>query len=106
MSLGNLKDNGSKGSNFSYQKSVLQMLGKMACGDVQSITSASVATGGTIPAGASSVTFTTNGAFTGTVNGVARLASTTYTFKANPGRTLPAIVYTVTAGSVIIDSII
>jgi hypothetical protein len=69
--------------------------------------SASVVTGsGSSPvtAGKLSVTFTTDSSFVGTILGVARNASTTYAFSvSNPGKTLAAIAYTVTAGSMIID---
>lgn len=57
-----------------------------------------------VAAGKKSITFTTSSDFVGTILGVARAASTTYSFSAdNPSRTLAAIPYTVTAGSMIID---
>ncbi len=69
--------------------------------------SASIATdstGSPITAGKLSVTFTTSSTFVGTILGVARNASTTYAFSTTtPGKTLAAIAYTVTGGSMIID---
>jgi len=59
-----------------------------------------------VTAGATSVGFTTNVAFVGTINGVARDKSTFYLFEAAPGKTLPAIAFTVTGGSLIIDKIV
>lgn len=75
---------------------------------VQSITSSVEVPAGsiTIPAGAYSISFVTNGSFTGTINTVARLASTSYNFTAKEGRTLPAIDYEVTAGTMTIDILI
>lgn len=70
--------------------------------------SSSVSGSGASPvaAGKLSVTFTTDSSFSGTILGVPRNASTTYSFSvSNPGKTLAAIAYTVTAGSMIIDVI-
>jgi len=74
----------------------------------QVITSTSDATGAGSPiiAGATSVGFTTSSTFSGTINGIARSASTFYGFESAMGKTLPQIAYTVTAGSVIIDKIV
>lgn len=81
--------------------------------DIQSLTSTTVGvTGGviTIPAGATSIGFTTNSTFTGSLGAVAGMAvrnsSTFYGFEAAPGKRLPAMDYEVTAGSVIIDILI
>ena len=57
-----------------------------------------------VAAGKASVIFTTNGTFAGTILGAVRLPSTTYSFTvSNPSKTLDAIAYTVTSGSMIID---
>ena len=60
---------------------------------------------GSVAAGASSVGFTTDLLFTGSINGVARNSSTFYGFEAAPGKTLPAIPWVVGAGTVTIDVI-
>ena len=74
----------------------------------QTITSSSEtgSTNSPVAAGTTSVGFTTSSSFVGTINGIARAASTFYAFEAAPGKTLPTIAYTVTAGSMIIDKII
>lgn len=59
-----------------------------------------------VAAGATTVSFRTDPSFTGSINGVTRLASTLYVFESTPGKTLPAIAYTVTAGSMDIDTIV
>ena len=56
--------------------------------------------------GASAIGFTTDTLFVGTINGIAREASTFYGFEAAPGKTLPAIAYTVIAGTMVIDKIV
>lgn len=61
---------------------------------------------GSVAAGSTSAGFTTDSTFVGTINGVARNSSTFYGFEAAPGKTLPAIPWTVTAGNVIIDTIV
>ncbi len=67
-------------------------------------TASTVTTSGTVAAGKLSVTFTTSSGFIGTILGEARAASTVYSFSiSNPGKTLGAIAYTVTAGSMVID---
>ena len=60
---------------------------------------------GSVAAGASSVGFTTDLLFAGSINGVARNSSTFYGFEAAPGKTLPAIPWVVGAGTVTIDVI-
>jgi hypothetical protein len=74
----------------------------------QAITSSIAAVAGTanLAATATSVGFTTDSTFTGTINLIARNSSTFYGFEATPGKTLSAIPYTVTAGNVIIDVIV
>lgn len=69
------------------------------------VTSSTVAVNGSVTAGALAVTLTTSDDFSGTINGIARAASTAYVFNPTNGRTLPAIAYTFTAGSIIIDKI-
>jgi hypothetical protein len=62
-------------------------------------------TGSPVAAGKTGVTFTPSAAFVGTINGVARSANFAYTFTPlNPGKTLAAIPYTVTAGNLTIDT--
>ena len=77
-------------------------------GTAQVVTSvlASDSTGSPVVAGASAIGFTTDTLFVGTINGIAREASTFYGFEAAPGKTLPAIAYTVTAGTMVIDKIV
>lgn len=58
-----------------------------------------------IDEGALAVTFTTSDDFTGTINGIPRLAGVSYTFNPTAGHVLPLIYYQVTAGSVFIDLI-
>lgn len=72
----------------------------------QVITSANVVAAGAVAAGATAVSFRTSTLYTGTINGLTRLLSTQYVFEAAPGKTLPAIAYTVTAGSIDIDTIV
>lgn len=61
---------------------------------------------GNVPAGAKFVSFTTSDDFTGTINGVIRQNSLSYPFEARNNDTTPVIPYTITAGSITIDSII
>lgn len=74
----------------------------------QVLTSSNVVNSAASPvaAGATSVTFTTDTTFAGSINGVTRTASTTYIIEAAQGKTLPAIAYTVTAGSMDIDKLV
>lgn len=69
------------------------------------VASSTVNSNGSVSAGALAVTLTTSDDFAGTINGIARAASTAYVFNPTNGRTLPAIAYTFTAGSIIIDKI-
>jgi hypothetical protein len=71
----------------------------------QTITSTNVTAGGTVTAGATSVTFKTDATFTGTINGVTRGINETITLKSAEGKTLPAIAYTISVGSISIDKI-
>jgi hypothetical protein len=61
--------------------------------------------GGTVAASRKAVKFTTSSDFVGTINGVSRSALRSITFSPTPGKVLAAIPYTITAGSIIIDSI-
>jgi len=72
-------------------------------GGAMTLTSTSVTDDASVTAGAFSISFTTSSDFSGNINGVARAISTTYTFTAPLGKTLPAIVYTTITGSIIID---
>ena len=63
---------------------------------------------GSVAAGATSVGFTTDSLFAGSINGplAIRNSSTFYGFEAAPGKTLPAIPYIVGAGTMTIDTIV
>lgn len=69
------------------------------------ISSSSVAVSGSVSAGALAVTLTTSDDFSGTINGATRAASTAYVFNPTNGRTLPAVAYVITTGSIVIDKI-
>jgi len=56
-----------------------------------------------VAAGATTIRFKTDLTFAGTINGITRNASSEYIFEAAPGKTLPAVAYTVTAGNLMID---
>jgi len=75
-------------------------------GGVQVLTSVTDGSSGSVAAGATSVSFKTSVAFTGTINGITRTFSNQYLFQAAAGKTLPAIPYTVTAGSIDIDKLV
>lgn len=90
-------------SIFSSGTSVLGQVTINTSG-TETFTASVETTSGTVATGKSSITFTTNSTFTGSILGVARTASTTYSFYPNnPSKTLAAIPYVVTTGSVIID---
>jgi len=72
----------------------------------QTITSTNPSTSGSVTTGATSVAFTTDSSFVGTINGVARSASTLYSFSSTTGKLLPAIPYTITGGTIFIDTIV
>lgn len=76
-------------------------------GGGQTLTSSTVtdSTASPVAAGTTSVGFTTSSTFVGTIDGLARNASTFYGFDAAAGKTLNSIAYTVTAGSMQIDKI-
>lgn len=86
---------------------IISLLGG-GSGGSQTLTSTSEtgSTNSPIIAGASSISFTTNSSFAGTINGITRSASTSYTFSSAQGERLPAVAFTVTAGAVIIDRLI
>jgi len=67
------------------------------------ITSSNASSSGSVTAGAKFVTMDTSPTFSGTINGIARLASTSYEFTAETGKTLPAIAYVITTGTINID---
>jgi hypothetical protein len=75
-------------------------------GGAQVLTSSIEVAGGSVTAGAAVVSFVTSVGFTGTINGIARTASTQYVFEASPSKTLPAIPYTITAGSIELDKLV
>lgn len=75
-------------------------------GGAQVLTSSTEVAGGTVLAGATVVSLRTSIGYTGTINGVTRIASNQYIFEAAAGKTLPAIPYTITAGSIDIDKLV
>ncbi len=73
----------------------------------RTFSSGNVSTSGSVASGANSVIFTTDENFVGTINGVTRVASFVYpAFIAGLNNTLPAIAYTLSAGTLTIDAII
>jgi hypothetical protein len=72
---------------------------------VQVITSIVAVAAGSVAAGASSVSALFSSNFTGTFNGISRAKGSFVTLSGDLNKTLPAIAYTVTAGSITIDSI-
>lgn len=64
------------------------------------LTSSSVTTGGTVSAGSKSVLFETSDDYTGNIDGVSADAGASYPFSSGDAGTLPAIVYTVSTGSI------
>ena len=68
-----------------------------------SLVSSVVNTSGTVASGAYSVSFTTSNDFTGSINGVARQGNTSITITADFRKTLPAIPYIRTTGTITID---
>jgi len=58
-----------------------------------------------IPAGSWNVTIETSDDFVGSINGVARSASRSYTIKARNSNTLPIISVVITSGSIIVDKL-
>ena len=113
MGLGNGNAKiGDKGSNWKYEFTVLKLLETIAlnssgAGGTQTVTSSLEVNSlnSPVPSGTSSVGFTTDSTFVGTINGVARNPSTFYGFSSANGKTLASIPFTVTAGSVVIDII-
>lgn len=117
MSIANDYTAGNRGSNFHWQLVMTgaqvkagpyQRVGGLNQGNTQNVVSTNEtgSTNSPVAAGFTSVGFTTSSTFVGTINGIARAASTFVTFSANPGEILLAIPFTVTAGSVTIDRII
>lgn len=58
-----------------------------------------------IPAGSWNVTIETSDDFVGSINGVARSASRSYTIKARNSNTLPIISVVITAGTITVDKL-
>jgi hypothetical protein len=75
-------------------------------GGVQTLTSSIAVANGAVALGAAVVSFVTSVGFTGTINGIARTASNQYIFEASSSKSLPAISYTITAGSIELDILI
>lgn len=74
-----------------------------ASGSSNTITSTAATSGSTITAGAKAVSVVFSSDFVGTFNGIARPASSAVNLGATLGKTLPAIAYTVSAGTAYID---
>lgn len=72
----------------------------------EEVTSTVVTIAGSVAPNQSAVKFTTSSNFVGTINGVARNASRSITFSPTPGKTLGEIPYTITTGSITIDTIV
>lgn len=73
----------------------------------RTIQSTAPTSGGSVTAGAKSVSFVTSSDFVGTINGAAFPASAAKSFSVpSPADTLPAIVYTISAGTLYIDKIL
>lgn len=67
-------------------------------------TSVAAVASGSVSSGANAVQFITSEDFVGTINGVSAVASFVYPWiNANLNNTLPAIAYTVTAGTITIN---
>lgn len=76
-------------------------------GLVRAIVSTAPTSGGTVDAGAKSVSFVTSSDFSGTINGAAFPASAAKSFTViSPADTHPAIPYTISAGTLYIDKIL
>lgn len=69
------------------------------------LTSTLAVANGSTAGGENSAAFVTSAGFVGTINGVARSEKTFYGFSAETGKTLPAIAYTIAAGSINIDTL-
>ena len=70
----------------------------------RTITSGNVNSSGSVASGANMVLFETDADFVGTINGIARVGSFVYPpFNAGLNNTLPAIAYTISAGTLNID---
>lgn len=74
-------------------------------GGTQVINSSTVAVSGATAGGETSVTFSTDSSFTGSINGATREPNSVYSFEAAVGKVLPVINYVVTTGTVTIDTI-
>ena len=72
----------------------------------ETITSTVETTAGSVAPNKRAVKFTTSSDFVGTINGVTRNASRSITFSPTPGKILGAIAYTITTGSITIDTIV
>lgn len=74
-------------------------------GAAKTLTSIAPTTSGTVAAGKGSVSFLSSSDFVGTVNGVAFPANSPKSIAANPGDTINAIAYTISAGTLYIDTL-
>ncbi len=82
------------------------ILGNILSNGAHTITTTAPSTSGSVAAGAFFVNIFTSADFEGTIRGVSRLQYTSYIFQAANNKTLPEIVYTITAGSLTIDKIV
>jgi hypothetical protein len=93
-------------ADFNNGTATAQTLRVALTTDVQTLTSINVTISGSVASGATSISFKTDSAFTGSINGLTRTASTYYNFEAAVGKTLLAIGYTISAGSIDLDVLV
>lgn len=74
-------------------------------GGPETITSTVANSSGSVTSGGWSVSFLADSSFSGTVNGAVLISSTGINFTARENKTLPAINYTISAGTLRIDKI-
>lgn len=70
------------------------------------LTSTNATSSGSVASGSYAVGFKTSANFVGTINGVTRGANEFISYQAKLNNTLPAIAYTISAGSILIDRIV
>lgn len=72
----------------------------------QVVTSTEETASGTVAAGATSVLFECSSHFVGTINGIARPAGFIRSYTSKEAYTLPEIEYTITSGTITIETIV
>lgn len=77
-----------------------------SAGAAQTISRSVASTGGSVTAGATSITLLSSSDFIGTVAGATFSASIAENFTAQPGSTLAALAYTISAGNIAISKIV